>query len=50
MEVELRTIRSKSTTKNDKVESTMMCWESTINFTEEEPHKETREGSEETCQ
>ena len=40
MEVELRTIRSKSTTKNEKVESAMMCWESTSNFTEEEPHKE----------
>ena len=40
MEVELRTIRSKSTTKNDKVESAMMCWESTSNFTEEEPHEE----------
>ena len=40
MEVELRTTRSKSTTKNKKVESAMMCWESTSNFTEEEPHKE----------
>ena len=40
MEVELRTIRSKSTTKNKKVESAMMCWESTCNFTKEEPHKE----------
>ena len=40
MEVELRTIRSKSTTKNEKVESAMMCWESTSNLTEEEPHKE----------
>ena len=40
MEVELRTIRSKSTTKNKKVKSAMMCWESTCNFTEEEPHKE----------
>ena len=40
MEVELRTIRSKSTTKNEKVESAMMCWESTSNFTEEEPPKE----------
>ena len=40
MEVELRTIRSKSTTINKKVESAMMCWESTSNFTEEEPHKE----------
>ena len=40
MEVELRIIRSKSTTKNEKVESAMMCWESMSNFTEEEPHKE----------
>ena len=40
MEVELRTIRSKSTTKNEKVESAMMCWESTCNFMEEEPHEE----------
>ena len=40
MEVELKTIRSKSTTKNEKVESAMMSWESTRNFTEEEPQKE----------
>ena len=40
MEVELKTIKSKSTTKKDKVEYAMMCWESTSNFTEEEPHKE----------
>ena len=40
MEVELRTIMSKSMTKNKKVESAMMCWESTNNFSEEEPHKE----------
>ena len=40
MEVELKTIRSKSTTKKDKVEYAMMCWESTSNFAEEEPHKE----------
>ena len=40
LEVELRTIRSKSTTKNRKVESTMMCWESTSNLMEEEPHEE----------
>ena len=40
MEVELRTIRSKSTTKNEKIESVVMCWESTSNFMEEEPHKE----------
>ena len=40
MEVELKTMRSKSTTKNEKVESAMMCWESTRDYTEEEPHKE----------
>ena len=40
MEVELKTIRSESMTKNEKVESAMMCWESTSNFMEEEPHKE----------
>ena len=40
MEVELKTIMSKSMTKNKKVESAMMCWESTRNFTEEELHKE----------
>ena len=40
MEVELKTMRSKSTTKNKKVESAMMCWESTRDNTEEEPHNE----------
>ena len=40
MEVELKTIRSKSTTKKDKVEYAMMCWESKSNFLEEEPHEE----------
>ena len=40
MEVELRIIRSKSMTQNEKVESTMMCWESLSNFMEEEPHEE----------
>ena len=40
MEVELRTTRSKYTTRNEKVESAMMCWDSTSNFMEEEPHKE----------
>ena len=40
IEVELKTIRSKSTTKNKKVESAMMCWESMSNFTEEESHNE----------
>ena len=27
-------------TKKEKVKSAMMCWESTSNFPEEEPHKE----------
>ena len=40
MEAELKTIRSESMTKNKKVKSAMMCWESASNFTEEEPHKE----------
>ena len=40
MEVELRTIRSKSMTKNKKLELAMMCWESMSNFMEEEPHEE----------
>ena len=40
MEVKSKTMRSKSTTKKEKVKSAMMCWESTGNFTEEEPHKE----------
>ena len=40
MEVELRTIGSKSMSKNEKVESATMCWESMSNIMEEEPHKE----------
>ena len=40
MEVKLRTIVSKSMTKNEKVESAMMSWESMSNFMVEEPHKE----------
>ena len=40
MEVELRKIRSKSMTNNEKVQSAVMCWESTSNFMEEEPHEE----------
>ena len=39
MEEELKTMRSKSTAKNEKVESAMMCWESTRDYTDEEPHK-----------
>ena len=40
MEAKLKTVESDSTTKNDKVESTMMCWEPTSNFSEEKPHEE----------
>ena len=40
MEVELKTMRSESTTKKKKVESAMMCWEPTSDFSEEEPHEE----------
>ena len=37
---ELKTVESDSTTKNDKVESAMMCWEPMSNFSEEKPHEE----------
>ena len=40
MAVELKTMKSESMTKKEKVESAMMCWESTSNFLEAEPHKE----------
>ena len=40
MEVELKAISSESTTNKEKVEYAMMCWESTSNFPEEEPHEE----------
>ena len=40
MEVKLKTMKNKSTTKKDKVESAMMCWELTSNFSKEETHKE----------
>ena len=40
MEVELKTMRNESTTKKEKVESALMCWEPTSNFLEEEPHEE----------
>ena len=43
MEVELKTMRSESTTKKEKVESAMMCWESTSNSSEEELHEELEE-------
>ena len=37
---ELKTIRDESTTKNDNVESAMMCWESTESFVEKEHREE----------
>ena len=40
MEVELKTMRSESMTKKEKVKSAMMCWEPTSDFSEEEPHEE----------
>ena len=40
MEAELKTTKSKSTTKKGKVESAMMCWELTSDFSKEETHEE----------
>ena len=40
MEAELKTVKSDSMTKNDKVESAMMCWELTSDFSKEETHEE----------
>ena len=40
MEAELKTIKSDSTTKNDKVKSAMMCWELTSGSSKEETHEE----------
>ena len=40
MEVKLKAMKSESTTKKGKVESGMMCWELTNNFSKEETHKE----------
>ena len=40
MEVELKTMKSESTTKKGKVESAMMCWELNSNFSKEETHEE----------
>ena len=40
MEDELMIKKSNSTTKNEKVEAAMMCWESMNNFMEEEADKE----------
>ena len=41
MEVELKTMKSKSMATKEKVKSAMMCWEPTSNLSEEEPHVET---------
>ena len=40
MEAGLKTVKSESTTKNEKVESAMMCWELTSDFPKEETHEE----------
>ena len=40
MAVELKNMKSESMTKKEKVESAMMCWEPTSDFSEEEPHEE----------
>ena len=40
MENELKTAENDPTTKNDKVESAMMCWEPTSNLSEEKPQEE----------
>ena len=40
MEAKLKTVKSDSTTKNDKVESAMMCWELTSDFPTEKTHEE----------
>ena len=40
MEAELKTVERDSMTRNDKVESAMMCWELTSDFPKEETHEE----------
>ena len=40
MEDEIRTMKSKSTTKNEEVETVMMCWEAMNDLLEKEPRKE----------
>ena len=40
MEDEIRTKKSKSTTKNEEVETAMMCWEAMNDLLENEPRKE----------
>ena len=39
MEAKLKTMKSESMTKNGKVESAMMCWELTSDFSKEEAHE-----------
>ena len=48
MEAELKTVENDSTTKNDKVESAMMCWELASDFSKEENHEEPEKGGKET--
>ena len=40
MEDEIRTQKSKSTTKNEEVETVMMCWGAINDLPEKEPCKE----------
>ena len=40
MEAKLKTMKSESTTQKGKVESAMMCWELTSDFSKEETHEE----------
>ena len=40
MEDKIRTKKSKSTTKNEEAEITMMCWEAMNDLPEKEPRKE----------
>ena len=40
MEAELKTMNIESATKKGKVESEMMCWELTSDFSKEESHEE----------
>ena len=47
---ELKTVRDKSTTKKDNVESAMMCWESTKSFVEKEHREEPKKQLVETTE
>ena len=40
MEARLKTVKSDSMTKNEKVESAMICWELTSDFPKEKTHEE----------